>query len=76
MPVSTKFEMRNDPGVVRNYGRLLVELSAVVPDGEVMDGWCRMTPLLFTAPSNQCSPSHLLTLLLCFIGVGRVHMST
>lgn len=35
MPVSTKFDMRNDPGVVRNYGRLLVELAAVVPDGVV-----------------------------------------
>ncbi|MEW5309782.1 MAG: hypothetical protein WDW38_001642 [Sanguina aurantia] len=35
MPMSTKFEMRNDPGVTRNYGRLLVELSAVVPDGIV-----------------------------------------
>jgi DNA excision repair protein ERCC-2 len=27
--------MRNDPGVVRNYGRLLTELAAVVPDGMV-----------------------------------------
>lgn len=35
MPVSTKYEMRGDPGVVRNYGRLLVELAAVVPDGLV-----------------------------------------
>eukprot|EP00213_Chloropicon_mariensis_P001992 CAMPEP_0197480652 /NCGR_PEP_ID=MMETSP1309-20131121/42434_1 /TAXON_ID=464262 /ORGANISM="Genus nov. species nov., Strain RCC998" /LENGTH=738 /DNA_ID=CAMNT_0043022669 /DNA_START=139 /DNA_END=2351 /DNA_ORIENTATION=+ len=35
MPVSSAFEMRNDPGVVRNYGKLLVDLSAVVPDGIV-----------------------------------------
>ncbi len=35
MPMSTKFEMRGDPGVMRNYGRLLVELSATVPDGVV-----------------------------------------
>lgn len=35
MPMSTKSEMRGDPGVMRNYGRLLVELSAVVPDGIV-----------------------------------------
>ncbi|GIL44773.1 hypothetical protein Vafri_2276 [Volvox africanus] len=35
MPMSTKFEMRGDPGVMRNYGRLLVDLSAVVPDGIV-----------------------------------------
>ena len=33
--MSTKFDMRNDPGVVRNYGRQLVELAAVVPDGMV-----------------------------------------
>lgn len=35
MPLSTKFEMRSDPGVMRNYGRLLVELAATVPDGIV-----------------------------------------
>ena len=35
MPVSSKFEMRNDPSVLRNYGRLLAELAAVVPDGLV-----------------------------------------
>jgi DNA excision repair protein ERCC-2 len=35
MPVSSAFEMRNDPGVVRNYGKLLVDLSAIVPDGIV-----------------------------------------
>ncbi|KAG2438141.1 hypothetical protein HXX76_005750 [Chlamydomonas incerta] len=35
MPLSTKFEMRSDPGVMRNYGRLLVDLSATVPDGIV-----------------------------------------
>jgi DNA excision repair protein ERCC-2 len=35
MPVTTAFEMRGDAGVVRNYGRLLVELAAVVPDGLV-----------------------------------------
>ncbi|KAF5843023.1 DNA repair helicase [Dunaliella salina] len=35
MPMSTKFEMRADSGVVRNYGRTLVELAAVVPDGLV-----------------------------------------
>ena len=35
MPMSTKFEMRGDPGVVRNYGRMLVELAACVPDGLV-----------------------------------------
>lgn len=35
MPVSTAFDMRGDPGVVRNYGKLLVDLSAIVPDGIV-----------------------------------------
>jgi DNA excision repair protein ERCC-2 len=33
LPVSTKFDMRHDPGVIRNYGRMLVDLSATVPDG-------------------------------------------
>lgn len=35
MPVSTKFDMRDDPNVVRNYGRMLVELASVIPDGIV-----------------------------------------
>ena len=35
MPVSTKFEMRDDDNVIRNYGRMLIELSAAIPDGVV-----------------------------------------
>ena len=35
MPLSTKFDMRDDPNVVRNYGRMLVELASVIPDGIV-----------------------------------------
>lgn len=33
--VSSKFETRDDIAVIRNYGNLLVELSAAVPDGIV-----------------------------------------
>uniref|UniRef100_A0ACD5VB50 Uncharacterized protein n=1 Tax=Avena sativa TaxID=4498 RepID=A0ACD5VB50_AVESA len=35
LPVSTKFDMRSDPAVVRNYGRLLLEMASAVPDGIV-----------------------------------------
>ncbi|XP_010038101.2 general transcription and DNA repair factor IIH helicase subunit XPD [Eucalyptus grandis] len=35
LPVSTKFDMRSDLSVVRNYGRLLLEMVSVVPDGIV-----------------------------------------
>ncbi|KAF1899171.1 hypothetical protein Lal_00019293 [Lupinus albus] len=35
LPISTKFDMRSDLGVVRNYGRLLLEMASVVPDGIV-----------------------------------------
>ncbi|PWA49228.1 RAD3-like DNA-binding helicase protein [Artemisia annua] len=35
LPVSTKFDLRSDPGVERNYGRLLLEMVSVVPDGIV-----------------------------------------
>ncbi|KAJ4843251.1 hypothetical protein Tsubulata_035368 [Turnera subulata] len=35
LPVSTKFDMRSDDGVVRNYGKLLVEMVSIVPDGIV-----------------------------------------
>ncbi|KAH1108149.1 hypothetical protein J1N35_011917 [Gossypium stocksii] len=35
LPVSTKFDMRSDPGVVRNYGKLLLEMVSAVPDGIV-----------------------------------------
>ncbi|EAL73159.1 transcription factor IIH component [Dictyostelium discoideum AX4] len=31
--ISTKFDVRSDTAVVRNYGALLVEVSAIVPDG-------------------------------------------
>ncbi|XP_051632262.1 general transcription and DNA repair factor IIH helicase subunit XPD-like, partial [Manacus candei] len=33
--MSSKFETREDIAVIRNYGQLLLELSAVVPDGLV-----------------------------------------
>uniref|UniRef100_A0A7N2M2N3 DNA 5'-3' helicase n=1 Tax=Quercus lobata TaxID=97700 RepID=A0A7N2M2N3_QUELO len=37
LPVRTKFDMRSDLGVVRNYGRLLLKMASVVPDGiEIM----------------------------------------
>ncbi|OQR94777.1 TFIIH basal transcription factor complex helicase subunit [Achlya hypogyna] len=35
MPVSTKFDLRDDMSVVRNYGGLLLEMAACVPDGMV-----------------------------------------
>ena len=34
-PVSTKYELRGDEGVVRNYGVLLEEIARVTPDGVV-----------------------------------------
>uniref|UniRef100_G1TQS0 DNA 5'-3' helicase n=1 Tax=Oryctolagus cuniculus TaxID=9986 RepID=G1TQS0_RABIT len=33
--ISSKFESREDMAVIRNYGNLLLEMSAVVPDGIV-----------------------------------------
>ena len=35
LPVSSKFDERENTGVVRNYGSLLIELSGIVPDGMV-----------------------------------------
>nr|CCA21515.1 predicted protein putative [Albugo laibachii Nc14] len=35
MPVSTKFDLRDDLSVVRNYGTLLLEMAAHCPDGMV-----------------------------------------
>lgn len=35
VPISTKFEVRSDAAVVNNYAHLLVELTAIVPDGMV-----------------------------------------
>ena len=34
-PVSTKFDMRGDDNVIRNYGRMLAQLAATIPDGIV-----------------------------------------
>lgn len=33
--ISSKFEVRNDPAVVRNFGNILVEFAKSVPDGVV-----------------------------------------
>jgi DNA excision repair protein ERCC-2 len=33
--ISSKYDLRSDPAVVRNFGALLVEMSAAVPDGIV-----------------------------------------
>lgn len=33
VPVSTRFEVREDEAVVLNYGRMLVEMAKVCPDG-------------------------------------------
>ncbi|EDO46754.1 predicted protein [Nematostella vectensis] len=41
--MTTKFEMREDLAVIRNYGNLLTEMSAVVPDGIV----CFFTSYLY-----------------------------
>ncbi|KAA8491366.1 DNA repair helicase XPD [Porphyridium purpureum] len=35
-PISSKYELRNDAAVIRNYGSLVIELAAVVPDGMVV----------------------------------------
>ncbi|CAH8528978.1 unnamed protein product [Dicrocoelium dendriticum] len=35
VPMTTRFESRDDTAVVRNYGHLLAQLSSVVPDGIV-----------------------------------------
>nr|ASF90271.1 hypothetical protein SPAR02645 [Bartheletia paradoxa] len=33
--ISSRFEVRNDPAVVRNFGSILIEYSRIVPDGVV-----------------------------------------
>lgn len=33
LPLSTRFELRQDTAVLRNYGQLLVEVCRIVPDG-------------------------------------------
>jgi len=35
LAISSRFEVRNDPAVVRNFGSILIEYSKVVPDGIV-----------------------------------------
>ncbi|KAL2117013.1 hypothetical protein VTJ04DRAFT_9181 [Mycothermus thermophilus] len=35
-PISTSFQVRNEPGVVRNYGNLLTEFAKITPDGLVV----------------------------------------
>ena len=33
MTITSKFEARADAAVIRNYGNLLADMSAVIPDG-------------------------------------------
>ena len=33
--ITSKFEAREDPAVIRNYGNLLLDMASVVPDGMV-----------------------------------------
>jgi DNA excision repair protein ERCC-2 len=35
VPISSRFEVRNDPAVVRNFGSILIDMSKTVPDGIV-----------------------------------------
>jgi DNA excision repair protein ERCC-2 len=35
VPISSRFEVRNDPAVVRNFGSILIDMSRTVPDGVV-----------------------------------------
>ncbi|XP_058745503.1 general transcription and DNA repair factor IIH helicase subunit XPD-like [Vicia villosa] len=35
LPVSTKFDMKSDHGVLSNYGKILLNMSSYVPDGIV-----------------------------------------
>lgn len=34
--ISSSFQIRNDPGVVRNYGNIVLEFSRITPDGIVV----------------------------------------
>ncbi|PYH83187.1 DNA repair helicase RAD3 [Aspergillus uvarum CBS 121591] len=34
--ISSSFQIRNDPGVVRNYGNMVLEFSRITPDGVVV----------------------------------------
>lgn len=34
--MTSRFEQRNDVAVIRNYGNLVLEMAAVVPDGMVV----------------------------------------
>lgn len=35
IPLTSKFDLRGDTGVTQNYGRLLCDLAAIIPDGMV-----------------------------------------
>lgn len=35
VPISSRFEVRNDPAVVRNFGSILIDMAKTVPDGIV-----------------------------------------
>lgn len=36
MEMTSRFESREDPAVIRNYGNLVLEVASIVPDGMVV----------------------------------------
>ena len=67
-PVSTRFQMRDDESVMRNYGRMLVDLAAAIPDGivcffvsysymdKIVSKWNELGVLQARAPPPAASP--------------------
>lgn len=68
MPISSRYEAREETAVIRNYGHLLIETSRTVPDGVV----CFFTSYLYlesvvAAWYDQGTIDKLLRLKLLFI---------
>lgn len=65
MEISSRFEVRNDPAVVRNFGTILVEFCKAVPDGivaffpsylymeSIVSAWNEMVRFLFLSGSGR-----------------------
>ena len=62
--ISSRFEVRNDPAVVRNFGSILIEYSKIVPDGVVafFPSYLYMESIV-AAWNDMVSPSRMISAL-------------
>jgi hypothetical protein len=67
MPLNARFQSRSDASIIHNYGRLIVELAACVPDGMASTQFTCFTSTQFTCFTSTQFTCLTSTQFTCFI---------